>query len=222
MMRVCPKCGDYYADPSAAFCLADGAPLVDVDPRSDAWGEGVRVIEEKERAGRRLRRRLKWRRVLLISTTMLVVTMVVVVVAVNSFIYLRPAPTPTPTPTPTPPVCSEEDKGREREAIIGEFGPRWRREIERERDKIIAGKRPPRVADADIVNDNRLADAPKVEATLGEVVYESSFPKPCSATLTARYAWEVRIYFNGAVESESVKGKRTFACAKKGTSWGCD
>lgn len=102
-MRICPKCSDYYADDSSGFCLGDGMPLVKVDPRSDKWNEGARVIEEKGSALRKQKRRLKWRRVLM--STMLIATMAVCVATISRWTYVetvRPEPTPTPTPTPSP------------------------------------------------------------------------------------------------------------------------
>src|ERR1044071_4934256 len=90
MIRICPKCGDYYADASLAFCLVDGTPLINVDPFGERWSEGTRVIEEKENALRKQKRKLKWRRILLGAMTMAIATMVVLVVAVNGLIYLRP------------------------------------------------------------------------------------------------------------------------------------
>lgn len=92
MMQLCPKCGDYYADASLAFCLKDGTPLVEVSPRSESWRKGEQVIEEKENVLRKQKRRLKWRRVFMSVMTMLIATMIVCVVAVNSFIYLKPQP----------------------------------------------------------------------------------------------------------------------------------
>jgi hypothetical protein len=84
IMRVCPKCGDYYGDGLLGFCLADGTPLVDVAPSSDVWDQATRVIEQKHKAAKAGQRRLKWRRVMLMA--MLIATMVVTVVAVNSSI----------------------------------------------------------------------------------------------------------------------------------------
>ncbi len=92
MIRTCPKCGAYYADDSLAFCLDDGAPLITVDPKSEKWSDGERFIKQKEFAQRKQQRRLKWRRVLMTSTSMLVVTMVVCVVAINGLFYLKPQP----------------------------------------------------------------------------------------------------------------------------------
>ena len=127
MIRTCPKCGDYYADGALAFCLVDGAPLIDVAPHTESWSEGTRVVEEKERALRKLGRTVKWRRVFMSAMTTLIVTLVVCVVAVNSYIYLRPkqeeevSPKPTATETavkiaaftPALPACSDADKSRE-------------------------------------------------------------------------------------------------------------
>jgi hypothetical protein len=92
MMRFCPKCGDYYADSSLAFCLGDGTPLVDVNPHGESWGEAKRVVEEKESALRKQKRRLKWRRIVSAVVTTLIATAVLLVVAVNGLIYLRPKP----------------------------------------------------------------------------------------------------------------------------------
>ena len=79
-MRVCPKCRDYYADRLLRFCLADGTPLVDVDPNSDLWDQATRVIEQKQNVVKTQQRRFKWRRVML--RAMLMTTMVVTVAAV--------------------------------------------------------------------------------------------------------------------------------------------
>lgn len=114
MMRLCPKCGDYFADPSLAFCLGDGTPLVDVNPLSESWGEGRRVVEGKENALRLQQRRLRRRRILSVAVTMLIATMVLLVVAVNGIIYLKPqreevalaTPPAPPATTPAEPVGS--------------------------------------------------------------------------------------------------------------------
>lgn len=106
-MRICPKCGDYYADGSLAFCFADGTPLVSVDPGSQKWDEGARVIEKKANELSKQKRRLKWRRISL--STMIILTVVAfVLAAAHSRFYLEPPPPPPPpsptqTPTPAPP-----------------------------------------------------------------------------------------------------------------------
>lgn len=90
MIRACPKCGDYYADASLAFCISDGTPLVSVDPHSESWSAGARVIEVKEQALRKEQRQLKRRRVLMSMMTMLMATMLVSVLVVNTYIYFNP------------------------------------------------------------------------------------------------------------------------------------
>jgi hypothetical protein len=92
MIRTCPICGDFYADDSLRFCPMDGTPLADLDPHGEAWADGARVVEEKERTLRRQTRRLKLRRVLMTTTTVLITTLVVCVVVVNTYIYLAPQP----------------------------------------------------------------------------------------------------------------------------------
>lgn len=92
MMRCCPKCGAYSADGLLTFCLVDGTPLLAISPESSAWSEGVRVLEEGERSLRKQRRKLRWRRIVMGATTMVITTMVVCVVAVNGWIYLKPNP----------------------------------------------------------------------------------------------------------------------------------
>jgi hypothetical protein len=235
MMRFCPKCGDYYADASLAFCLGDGTPLINVNPLSESWSEeGIRVIEEKENALRKQKRILKWRRVVL--TAMLMATMVVLVVAVNSFIYLQPqpeeavpaktltstpapgptpaptpsqTPTPTPSPTPTPtPLCSDADKSRERKIIIDKFGDSWRRNIEGEQGKIIDVNSPP--------------GAVNVEASLGALKYESAFIETCErGSVTVKYAWQVSANFNGTIKSSTIKREKRFSCVKSSGKWVC-
>jgi hypothetical protein len=106
-MRFCPKCRDYYADDSLPFCLADGTPLVNIDPNSETWDEGSRVIETKEKTSREQYRKQKRRRVLISVVTVLMIIMVLCVVTINSLIYLRPPP----------PECSIEDRGRETKII---------------------------------------------------------------------------------------------------------
>src|ERR1700674_435444 len=102
-MSICPKCSAYYGSDSSAFCLADGTPLVTVDPGSDNWSEGSRAIEEKKDALRKQQRKLMWRRVLM--GTMLIATIVVCALAINRWTYLEtvhPEPTASPSPSPSP------------------------------------------------------------------------------------------------------------------------
>jgi hypothetical protein len=99
MMRFCPKCSDYYRDASLAFCLADGTPLVSVDPGGQNWSEGVRVIAKKAKALGKQRRRWMWRRVT-VGTMMILTGVAFVVAAARSRFYLEPPPPPPPTITP--------------------------------------------------------------------------------------------------------------------------
>lgn len=101
-MLFCAKCGDYYADGSSAFCLADGTPLISVDASSERWSDGSRIIEQKEHALRKQKRRQRWWRVSSVMT-MLVVTMVVYGVVAKKYVYLIPAASLSPTPSSSPP-----------------------------------------------------------------------------------------------------------------------
>jgi hypothetical protein len=119
-----------------------------------------------------------------------------------------PSPTPTPTPKPTPVECSDADKAREREIIIGEFGGRWRQKIESDRRKIIA--------------ESARDAAAGAEASLGGIEYESLFFKSCTlGFITARYTWQVRTNANGTIRTVSVPKSKRFACVKIGGAWGC-
>jgi len=241
MMRICPKCGDFYADGSLAFCLIDGTPLAGVAPDSEVWSKGVRVVEEKASTLRRHGRTQKWRRVLFSVTTTLVITTVVCVVALNSLIYLRPMPeeripteplalappptgpgdstfpitepTPAPAPTPTPrPVCSDADRRREGKALIRSFGAAWRRRIEGARGKVIAR----------YVADPR--GAQNVEASLGTVEFTPTFLKQCRVSIvSARYSWQVRTgaTLTAPAKVFSVPGAKQFSCFRRGGGWRC-
>ena len=107
MMRFCPKCGEYYADGSLAFCLGDGTPLVDVNPLGESWSAARRAVEEKENALTRQQRRLKWRRIVSAAVTTLIATMVLLVVAVNGLIYLKPKPDEVAAVSPPTQEASE-------------------------------------------------------------------------------------------------------------------
>jgi hypothetical protein len=89
-MRVCAKCGAFSNDASLAFCFNDGTPMIDVDRNSELFDQGARFIENVEKAARRQSRKLKWRRLIVTATTVLVTAMVISVIAVNGLIYLKP------------------------------------------------------------------------------------------------------------------------------------
>jgi hypothetical protein len=235
MMSTCPKCGDYYADSSLGFCLADGTPLNRVDPSGENWRAGARVIEAKENALRKQMRRLKWRRVLLRAMTAVVVTMVVCVVAINSLIYLRPRPgkdnepapplppvtttaqTLVPASSPTSkPKCNVADKSLERKSILKKFGGTWERKIKGEHDQILLANMPAAVANA-----NGLTAIPKPEVTLVTIEFETRFPKDCAASVTARYVWRVTKNVNGTMKEVDIKRDKRFGCVKGGEVWRC-
>jgi hypothetical protein len=222
MIRTCSKCGDYYADGALAFCLVDGTPLIDVDPGTEIWSEGARVVEEKASALRKLSRKLKWRRVFMSAMTTVIVTLVVCVVTVNSFIYLRPkqeeevsatrAATETAVKmvasTPALPACSDADKSRERAAIIKEFSDTWRRDIEGDRPEVIA--------------ENLPAFAENGEAGLSPLGFESTFTDLCTtASLTVSYRWEVTFNLNGTTTVVPISKQKKFTCAKAEGAWRC-
>jgi hypothetical protein len=121
---------------------------------------------------------------------------------------LTPSPSPTPILKPTPAECSDADKAREREFIIGEFGGRWRQKIEGDRRKILA--------------ENARDAAAGAEASLGGIEYESLFFKSCTVGfITARYTWQVRTNANGTIRTVTVPKSKRFACVKIGGAWGC-
>jgi hypothetical protein len=109
MMSLCPKCGDFYADQSLAFCLADGTPLVPVEANSERWAEGSQVLAKKEKALTKRKQIRTLRRISLV--TMVLLTMLVYGLSAKRYVYFVPVATPTPTPTPSPtptptPSCS--------------------------------------------------------------------------------------------------------------------
>jgi hypothetical protein len=100
MMSFCPRCGDFYADQSLAFCLADGTPLVRVEANSERWTEGAQVIEKKENALKKQKKIRRFRQVLLV--TMILLTILVYGLAAQRYVYFVPVATATPTPSPAP------------------------------------------------------------------------------------------------------------------------
>jgi hypothetical protein len=161
MIKICPTCGDFYADASLLFCPSDGTPLADVSTHDETWAEATRVVEEKERVLKRKTRRLKLRRAVMTTMTVLITTMAVCVLVANTYIYLapqtdapvvvavtpRPSPkhseTPAPTPTPTPaPKCTGDDKRRIRDEIVARYSAAWEEAIGSERDAIVRAYAP--------------------------------------------------------------------------------
>ncbi len=101
-MRVCPKCGDYYADDLLAFCLADGTPLVNVEPEGDQWSKGSRVVEEKLKRLNKQKRstRLRW------VVAALVTILMAAALMSRSFTIETSKVNPPSSPSPSPPSQS--------------------------------------------------------------------------------------------------------------------
>jgi hypothetical protein len=250
MLRTCPKCGDYYADGLLAFCLLDGTPLESVDPLGESWREGARVVEEKENALRKQRRRLKWRRFLLRAVTMLMAIMVVSVVIVNSLIYLKllpedkvtdklatqtltpivsetPTPTPdtesriTPSPTPSPTPRPTTDPAICSDADKKREEATLVKRFDYKWQQNMAGE-PPKVA------GNSTAGAPQygfptARPRLASVTYDSAFSKTCTeGVVTARALWEVKTNVNGAIKVSITPREKKFRCVKSGGIWFCN
>lgn len=239
MIRICLKCNAYYADDSLAFCFVDGTPLVKLDPSSEQWSEGVRVIEEKANVQRKLERKLKWRRVVTSTITTLMVAMFVCVVVVNGLIYLKPnqepekplqqatAPTGTPSPQPSPPVTPPTPSPSLTLATTPTPTPTPTAKCSaddeaREGKSIIlrfgpGWKRniendPPRVGEDGL--------PPGLgKPTLSPITYDISFSSVCnSAVVTASYKWSVQ---TPAELLDLKKKKKRFDCEKTGGSWRC-
>jgi len=97
--------------------------MIDVDPNSELGEQGTRFIEKAEKAARKQSRKLKWRRLIITATSVLLTAMVISVIAVNGLIYLKPparedvstrtssSPSPvvvvSPSPTPSPVVTPD-------------------------------------------------------------------------------------------------------------------
>lgn len=251
MMRVCPKCGDYYADGLLAFCLADGTPLVDVAPGGETWSEGVRVVEEKAHALRQHGRRLKRRRILTSVMTTLVMTVVVCVVVVNSLIYLRPPPeqgvpaepltlaatpppaglidsiipTREPTPTPTATATPTATPTPTPTQVCTDAYKR------RESEFIIRSyggawrqkiKGERNKIIAEHAPDAR--GAQRAEASLGEIEFTAEFSDKCRVcVVSARYAWRVRTNaaLTASTKDLTVARGKRFTCVRIGGAWLC-
>lgn len=221
-MRICPKCNSYSADFSLAFCLADGTPLVRVDPSSQRWSEGVRVIKENEKAMSIQLRKSKLRRILMSLVTIVMVSLVVFVMTMNGYIYLKPSqepekfvaisePNPIPAPaSPTPksksgsqtPVCTDDDKSREKEMILRKFAKAWRESVLQDQVKIPGW--PPQQGN----RSNLDSGEPRIVIEV----------KSCSsASVTIKYTLQMDTPTGWA----SVPKVKRVACQKVKNTWNC-
>jgi cytoskeletal protein RodZ len=112
-MRICPTCRAFYADPQLAFCLADGTPLANVDPKSERWQEGSRALEATAKRLSKVARhtrKLRWLRIVLIAVSALVLAVVMsrsfTVETTNPSQAVSPDRSPGPSPVASPSVLS--------------------------------------------------------------------------------------------------------------------
>jgi hypothetical protein len=243
MLKTCPRCGDFFAGDAPPFCPADGTPLADVAPR--ALDEGTRVVEEKTRLAHRRVRRLKLRRVLTKTMTLVVVTLVVFVVAANYVVYLKPdpeaarllaavkpSPSPTsPTPVPLPSPCTDEGRLAAADLIVRENRERWDEAIAREKDEVVGKHVPPAATPTPTPergrDEGREEEKEKAEgkAELSPPPsYRAAVAKDCqSAAVNVTYSWLVK--WDAALGreegSKTVEGERSFVCSNDGDAWRC-
>jgi hypothetical protein len=129
--------------------------------------------------------------------------------------------TPTPTPTPIvitasgkPPECSIGNKSQEEKAITDKYGAKWQGSLAGDPPEIDAQELPFGIV---ITHPAVRIEKPKLI-----IEYQSTFPKPCAATVTASYSWQVTINFNGqrkVLNKNAVR--RKFTCEKTGQAWHC-
>ncbi len=222
LMRVCPKCGDYYDEADPLFCKRDESALINVKPGTDTWNEGERVLEEKDRARRQQIGRTSRRRFWAIAIASVVI--LIVMAAWYSARYgtntkEEPAPSPvagtlTPTATPTPsstpsPTCSAADQENERQLITKRYSEEFTVRIINDSTEVIVGKLP--------------AGTRWVEPRLIESLTRITFSSQCSAaTVTVAYKWQVLANIEGVQKPTLVDGRHRFQCSKTGTQWRCN
>jgi hypothetical protein len=104
--------------------------------------------------------------------------------------------------------CTEADEYRERRNIIATYGPRWLKNIEGERPRIIA----------EIVRDGERA-----EAALGRLETQISFLDECKVgQVTISYRWQVNALLPGKpARALNVPGQRRFFCRRTMLGWVC-
>jgi hypothetical protein len=121
----------------------------------------------------------------------------------------------TPDSTPIE-VCTDDDRARERDALINRYGANWQRSIESEKPRIIAQSIKAQNLPAG-VEPNTV----EATATLGRINYEVSFLKCTPRLVTARYEWKVSMYVRAVgTRVEVVPRKKTCVRAFAGV-WIC-
>lgn len=206
-MRTCPKCSDYYADDSLAFCLADGTPLTSVDANGERWNDGSQAIERKHEALTKQKRKLIWRWIVASAMTTLMFTLAIAgsfTVETTTAVTIPPVLLPTSTQE-----CSEADRISALKTLRSlERG--WRRQIQSEQ--------------ATIINENVPSDFRSAEAGLEKVEFRYTFPQPCAAAVvTVTYTWQLSWPANPVTPagSKNVSKERTFMCRKFRGRWNC-
>lgn len=246
-MRVCPKCGDYSADDLLAFCLADGTPLVEVDPAGDSWQKASRVIEEKRKRLNRRTRSARWTWVLAGATTILVAAVLVsrsftvettpprlpVLISPSPTPFPSPSPSPSPSPVSSPPLDPSPSPSPPPSPVRDSSAAptpvaRCVDAGNREKELILAKFGPgwrqiPKSDHARLVNQHTIVGTPVPEVTLTAVAFETKPTKACSASVSAKYLW--RVYKGGnpvrPPQNLAAETKKQFNCSKTGSSWHC-
>lgn len=90
-------------------------------------------------------------------------------------------------------VCTDDDRARERDALLNRYGANWQRGFESEKPRIIAQSIKAQNLPAG-VEPNTL----EATATLGRINYEVTFLKCTPSLVTARYEWQVSMLIKGA------------------------
>ena len=107
-----------------------------------------------------------------------------------------------------PAKCTEVDEGRERKIIVDTYSARWRQNVERERQKIIA---------------ENTRNGLRGEATLVPREAQVMFVKECkAATVTYKYTWQIKVFDAATpVKDLNVSRQRIFGCGKMLGRWFC-
>jgi hypothetical protein len=236
-MRICPKCNAYHANDLTPFCLVDGTRLVNVEPGSDKWSEGTRVIEEKETELKKQKRKLRWRWIVMSAMTTLILTMIVA----KSFTLettpppspsplpsrltsptptptARATPTPKPTPTPTPKPTATPTPTLTATPECSDADKSRARQVIIERFGTV-WRRNVEAERRKVITENVPVGVPNAEVSLGPIEYQSTFSKKCTASFfVARYVWQI----TSAVGTKRVPKEKRFACTKLGGNWLCN
>jgi hypothetical protein len=122
--------------------------------------------------------------------------------------FLGLGPRDQTSTTTTTPDCSETEKEGIGAKLVANFREAWRRNIERERSRIIA--------------ETVKMDVKNTVANLGPIEFQPMVTK-CSAVLvTARYSWQVKADLPQGLKVVDVPKVKRFACARVLGAWVCN